>query len=488
MLLNQVKHLLKAGILLLSTCLSINTVNAMSYDLDNGNAAIEIIIPRAIPAIFQTLSPSGGDAPLVLRATTLITNSWFDAIAPYHPTAVGVYSTLGRRPADESITNYNMNVAMIYSSYRVLNSLLPQHAQAWRDMVSSAGLDPDDDQQNTSTPIGIGNMAGNAIMVVREHDGMNQLGDEGGQKYNRKPYSNYTDYSPVNTAYKLKRPSRWQPAITTLGGGLFKVQQFVTAQLGTTLPYSYESNRRFAAPFPDDSQIWNLYKYKKQADDVLQASANMTDEQKMIAELFDNKINSLGFSALFASQVNGLSLAEFVQYDFLTNIAAFDTAIAIWKEKRRYDAVRPFSAIAFLYRDHPVTAWGGPGQGTVDDIPGSQWTSYLNVADHPEYPSASASFCAAHAQASRLYLGSDILGWSVPFPQGSSLIEPGLTPASDLTANWSTWSEFEHDCGQSRFWSGVHFPASIPAGQDIGHEIANIAFNFINQHINGNVN
>ena len=30
-----------------------------------------------------------------------------------------------------------------------------------------------------------------------------QYGDEGGVTYNRNPYSDYTDYQPVNTAYKV---------------------------------------------------------------------------------------------------------------------------------------------------------------------------------------------------------------------------------------------------------------------------------------------
>ena len=43
---------------------------------------------------------------------------------------------------------------------------------------------------------------------------MNQLGDEGGRQYNRRPYEDYTGYKPVNTAYKLSDPSRWQPLLT----------------------------------------------------------------------------------------------------------------------------------------------------------------------------------------------------------------------------------------------------------------------------------
>ena len=71
-----------AGIVLLITSLSLPLAKADGYDFDTGNAAIELVIPRIIPIIPQSISPSGGDATLVLRTTTLITNVWFDAIAP----------------------------------------------------------------------------------------------------------------------------------------------------------------------------------------------------------------------------------------------------------------------------------------------------------------------------------------------------------------------------------------------------------------------
>ena len=45
--------------------------------------------------------------------------------------------------------------------------------------------------------------------------------------------------------------------------------------------------------------------------------------------------------------------------------------------------------------------------GIVHDLPASAWDSYMPVADHPEYPSLSASVCAAHAEASRSFLGED---------------------------------------------------------------------------------
>jgi hypothetical protein len=215
------------------------------FDLDTGNARAELVIPRAIPAILQSVSPGADDPPVILRVTTLTTTAWFDAIAPYHATAVGVYSRLGRRPASEGLTNRNRNIAILYASLRVLSSVLPQHTATWRSMLTSVGLDSDDTSENNATPAGIGNRAGNAVVAARLHDGMNQRGDAGGRRYNRQPYADYLGYEPVNTACALSDPSRWQPNFTTMGNGIFRIQQFVTPQWGFTTPYSYRTPEEF---------------------------------------------------------------------------------------------------------------------------------------------------------------------------------------------------------------------------------------------------
>lgn len=459
-----------------------------AVNLDTANAPVELIIPAVAPVIFQDISPSGGDATLVLRVTTLVTNSWFDASAPYHPTAVGIYSRLGRRPGAEATTNRNINIACLYATYRVLNSLLPKRNAEWRAMLTGAGLDPDDASENLTTPVGIGNRAGKAVVAARERDGMNQLGDEGGRIYNRLPYMDYTGYEPKNTAYELEDPSRWQPRIISAGNGIFRVQQAVTPQYARTRPYSFNTPNAFHVPRPANS-IPNgpggFAAYKAQTDEVLDAQANLTDRQKMTAELFNNKIRSLGFSAVFAALSRGLSLLQFIHLDFLTNLAAFDTGIVVWNEKYRWDAVRPFSAIGYIYGRRTVRAWGGVGKGTVNNLPAVQWKEYLDVADHPEYPSGSASFCAAHAQSARRFLGDDNLNWSVPAPKGSSVVEPGITPAADLTLNWATWTDFEADCGISRLWGGVHFRSAITAGHALGQQLGDGAYVFLKKYIDG---
>ena len=340
---------------------------------------IDVVVPR----LLSTVAP--GDAPLVLRTTTLITNAWFDAIAPYHPMAVGMYSNLGRLNGGDG----ERNVALLYAGHEVLNSLMPQFAADWDGILQGFGLDPDNDATD-ETPAGIGNRAGAAVVAAREHDGMNQLGDEDGSLYNLRPYADTPGYTPVNKGKRLINPRRWQPDTLTNGSGIFSTQQFVTPQLAVTRPFSYDEPT-LMAPFPRKSYAVRFNgkprpAYRAQADEVLAVQAALSDRQKLTAEFFDNKIISLGFSTLAASLAHRLSLEEFVQLDFLVNAAAFDTAITIWTNKRRHDAVRPFSAIAYLYPDTEITAWGGPGQGTVSNIIGSESRPYLQTANHPEYP------------------------------------------------------------------------------------------------------
>ncbi len=460
----------------------------IDFDYETGNVALELV-PRIVPVTVQTVSPSLGDATLILRITMMVTNAWFDAIAPYHPSAVGVHSHIPRRPACDAETNTQKNIAMAYASYRVLMSLMPQGAASWNAALTDLGLDPTDDSEDLDTPIGIGNHAGNAVVAARLHDGMNQLGDEGGRIYNLRPYADYTGYAPVNPPDKIIDPSRWQPDINTTGTGLFFSQQFVTPQLRFTQPIAYDNVRRYRVPKPVASNPRGhrgRKMYKAQVDEVLELSANLTDYQKSAAELFDDKLRSLAFSVFAFAQIKQLSLDEFVQLDYLTNVAAFDGAIAVWKEKYRYDAVRPFTAINHVYGDRPVTAWGGPGRGTVTDMPASQWRSYLNTANHPEYPSASACFCAAHSQAIRRFTGSDEFGWAVEVPQGSSRVEPGITPATDLVVGpYATWTQFEEECGVSRVWGGTHFMAAIEASQEFCPQFGDMAYEFVSSHIAG---
>lgn len=461
------------------------------FNLDTGNAPLQIVYPAILPHN-KDVSPTGMDATLIVDYTQLLEVAWFDSIAPFHPTAVGINSRIANRPAAER-TDRNRNIAVVYASYSLLRRFFPQFTADWRTMVSNAGLNPDDTAENRTTAAGIGNLVGRLTLENRAGDGLNRFGEEGSKEaghqpidYNRQRYADYTNYEPVNTAYDVRNPSRWQPAIFQLGNGLFAVQQFATPQMSRTRAYTFRNPREFTVAPPTASDHRNRAAYKAQADAVLRESANLTDPKKMTAEFFNDKLRSLGeVAGLAALQGGRLGVAGTVNYIATNSIASFDATIATWYFKRKFDTMRPPTAVRHLYGDRTVTAWGGPGKGTVSDIKATEWKAYLPLTDHPEYPSGSSAICGAFAESSKLFLGTDRIDISVTAPAGSSLVEPGITPKADTTLTWHSWTDFAAGCRQSRSWGGVHFTPATDAVASYAPEIGRRAYALVQRHLRG---
>ncbi|MEU3664453.1 vanadium-dependent haloperoxidase [Streptomyces sp. NPDC032940] len=451
-------------------------------------------------------SPSGAifgpmDATVLLWFNHLTALAWFDAVAPYHPTAVGVHSRIGRRPAGESTTNRNMNIAAIYAQYRLIREVLPQRAADMRQFITSLGLDPDNHSEKPTDAIGIGNLAGKSVFEARKRDGMNFLGDEGGRRYNPLPWADYTGYRPRNTAFELVEPSHWQPQLfqhnnRRVGGGpgdigIYVAQHFVTPQMGLVKPYTFRHPRQFEVAPPAHSQHSDPRRYKRSVDEILEASAGLTDRQKAVAEVMDNKFWGIGHSALVAArnhdQNNELGVHGWAEFVLAHLLATFESLIVAWYYKAKYDAVRPISAVRHVYGNSKLTAWGGPGKGTVDDIRATEWRSFLPTGDHPEYPSGSSTLCSAAAQAARRHFGDDTLDWKFTFRAGSTLTEPGVTPAKDIELHFPTWTEFTKTCASSRVWAGVHFKKTVEVSTELGEQFGDLAYEFVQRHVRGDV-
>jgi hypothetical protein len=467
----------------------------IDFDFDNGNFIRDLVTTNA-DGQFPTEDSIGPmDAPIYIWLTHLFQMSWFDALAPYHPTAVGVCSRIGRRPASESATNRNKNIAGLYAGWRVIEGVFEERAPVMRAAMTALGLNPDDESEDPTSPVGIGNIAGRSIVRARASDGMNHRGDMG-RGYNGEPFEDYTGYEPVNTPKRLVNPSRWQPAVhrhrRRLGAGpgdkgIFVAQRFITPQVRLVKPFTYRDPSQFKLAPPRHTDHTNARRYRRSVDEILEASAGLTDERKVKTEFFNHTGAAITLAPRAAALAHDLDLDGWAQMFMVTSLARFDDMIAAWHQMHRYDAVRPFSAVRHVYGSSKVTAWGGPGKGTVNDIPADEWTSYIPVGDHPEYPASFTTIAAAQAQAARRFLGDDVLNWTFPYAAGSALTEPGLVPASAVELRYATWTAFEQDCAMSRVWAGVHFRETVEQSLPFGAQFGDRAHEFVQRHVNGDV-
>jgi hypothetical protein len=108
-------------------------------------------------------------------------------------------------------------------------------------------------------------------------------------------------------------------------------------------------------------------------------------------------------------------------------------------------------------------------------MPGEKWQPYQppNVVTppFPEFISGHSTFSAASAEVLRRYTGSDKFGASATIRAGSSVVEPGLVPARDITLSWRTFSDAADEAGLSRRYGGIHFAHGDLQGRLIGRLI-----------------
>lgn len=142
--------------------------------------------------ILDQIAPiiGGFNSIYIVRITFGLSVAWYDAVAPFHPTAVGLYSNLRQANTPTSSIS-NKNLALLLATRRVLNSLVPGNSFIVDNYLFNAGIDPNGANFNNlissvdpTTPYGIGNLAGIAVVNSLESDASNQLGKLPKSKYN----------------------------------------------------------------------------------------------------------------------------------------------------------------------------------------------------------------------------------------------------------------------------------------------------------------
>ncbi|MGH2506798.1 MAG: vanadium-dependent haloperoxidase, partial [Ktedonobacteraceae bacterium] len=361
---------------------------------DNGDQ----LILRWNNIILQTIRTLQPSMPVAARALAIVHTCMFDAWAAYDPVAVGTQFGAQLKRAETDQTGADQAQALCYAAYHALVDLFPSEKQRFQQMMTSLKYDPADQGLDASTPAGVGNLTAQAVLDFRHADRSNQLGTiiPGA----------YADYTHYNTPDVISDPNHWQPLRVpdAQHPASFVQQRFYNAQWGDVMPFALASAAALL-PVPGPP-LSPSPAYTEQAQQILQYSANLNDEQKVLAEYWmhgPSKEQPPGHWNLLAQMIAqrlGYTLDQNIKLFFTLTNALLDASIACWAAKRAYSSPYPLTAIHYLFRGKQVRAWAGPGLGT-QMINGANWQPYqpstLVMPSYPEYCSEQSVFSAAAA-------------------------------------------------------------------------------------------
>ena len=477
-------------------------------------------------AVQQAVINSSPGPTIASRAYAIVHTAIFDAWAAYDPTAISTQLEDDLQRPEAEITEVNKKEAMSFAAYRVLTALFPEQVEIFNELMTELGFDPNNTTTDTTTAAGIGNVSAEALLKFRLEDGSNQAGDDPNGTLGV-PYSDVSGYESVNLPGNTIDIERWTPETVPIDaqpGEETRIQNFVTPHWGDVTPFALESGFQFRPPAPepfllvegevdleeqtitleDTEEVLPITKdligkvinpgFIEQAENIVEVSANLTDEQKIVAEFWEDGGGTsfppgtwMTFGQ-FVSARDDNSLDEDAQLFLALGNAVFDAGIATWSAKTFYDYTRPVRAVRELGElgligefnqdlgGFTIDAWAGPGEGT-QTILATDFLTYQTPGGDPsppfaEYVSGHSTFSAAGAEILQLFTGSDEFGGSVTFEPGESRFEPGTTPEETVTLAWDTFTEAADEAGLSRIYGGIHFEDGDINGRQLGREVA----------------
>ncbi|HWS72998.1 MAG TPA: vanadium-dependent haloperoxidase [Thermoanaerobaculia bacterium] len=458
----------------------------------------------SLEATAREVDRHGARPTIVSRTLAVALTAMYDAWAAYDPIAVG--TRLGgtlRRPFEER-TLRNKEIAIAYATHRALADVYPDDVPWIDGQMREMGYDPSDRTLDPSKPQGVGNLAADAVIRYRHHDGANQLGDEVGS--DGVPYSDYTFYEPKNTT-KLTEPNRWQPIpFQNAKGGDPVTPGFLTPHWYRVKPFALDRSDQFRPPAPPHVDSAEL---KKEVDEVLQYNANLTPQQKALVEFMRDGPRSTGQSGHWLKFAQAVSRRDHDDLDrdvklfFTVGNVAMDAFIACWESKRYYDTSRPWSLVRYYYAGQKVAGWMGPGKG-VAMMPAEEWHPYspftFVTPPFPGYVSGHSTVSAASAKILELFTGSDKFG-EIEKRKAGVITEAdydclamqsreGKAPADasikcEVELVMPTFSETAQMAGLSRIMGGYHVQADNVEGLALGKKVAEFSWPRIQAYFSG---
>jgi hypothetical protein len=205
----------------------------------------------------------------------------------------------------------------------------------------------------------------------------------------------------------------------------------------------------------------------KEVMEVKNTVANLTEEQKQIADFFDDNpfnlhvtghvmyatkkfsppghwMNIVGIAAQQAKADFNKTVAAYTE----TSLALFDGFIACWKAKYQYNSVRP--------------------ETVINKLLDPEWQPYIQTPPFPSYVSGHSVISAASAEVMTKYFGDNFAY------RDSSEREFGIPDRS-----FKSFRDAALEASWSRLYGGIHYRSDLEQGNIAGKEIGTYIVNKI---------
>jgi hypothetical protein len=199
--------------------------------------------------------------------------------------------------------------------------------------------------------------------------------------------------------------------------------------------------------------------YCKEVMEVKKVVENLTEDQKHIAEFFDDNpfnlhvtghvmyatkkfsppghwMNIVGIAARKAGADFNKTVAAYTE----TSVALFDGFISCWKAKYQFNTLRP--------------------ETVINKLLDPSWQPYLQTPPFPSYVSGHSVISAASAEVMTRYFGDNFAYTD------SSEREFGIRDRS-----FKSFRDAAQEASLSRLYGGIHFRCDLDRGNEVGRKI-----------------
>ena len=241
-----------------------------------------------------------------------------------------------------------------------------------------------------------------------------------------------------------------------------------TPWVGSMRPFILQAPDQFLPPPPPSlsSQEWvSAFNEVQQFG----SSTNPNIAETTTAKFWTaNVIRQYNQVARDIATEKGLGDTQTARLVAMVNVVAADAGISMMNAKYHYLFWRPLTAID----PSSVTNDGfGPVPGFTDGNPLTMeqkgWKPLLAVPNHPEYPSAHATFTSAEAEVFADFLGTNEINIDVHGFDPSG-------PAGNMNAvrHFTTTTDLRTEIVNARVWGGLHYRFSGNAGLTLGQQVS----------------